>query len=83
MFDNIFLLSWFICCLLYTSASPLVSRALDIAGEGGDEALYTVLTPSLQRAIYDPDAPNATPEEIAQRNLRSDVCPVCQIVRRT
>lgn len=50
-------------------ASPLVSRALDIAGEGGEEALSTVLTPYLQRAIYDPDAPNATPEEIAQSAL--------------
>ena len=51
-------------------ASPLVSRALDIAGEGGEEALSTVLTPYLQRAIYDPDAPNATPEEIHGRGGR-------------
>lgn len=54
-------------------ASPLVSRALDIAGEGGEEALSTVLTPYLQRAIYDPDAPNATPEEIAQSALMGAV----------
>lgn len=54
-------------------ASPLVSRALGIAGEGGEEALSTVLTPYLQRAIYDPDAPNATPEEIAQSALMGAV----------
>lgn len=54
-------------------ASPLVSRALDIAGEGGEEALSTVLTPYLQRAIYDPDAPNATPEEIAQSAIMGAV----------
>ena len=54
-------------------ASPLVSRVLDIAGEGGEEALSTVLTPYLQRAIYDPDAPNATPEEIAQSALMGAV----------
>lgn len=54
-------------------ASPLVSRALDIAGEGGEEALSTVLTPYLQRAIYDSDAPNATPEEIAQSALMGAV----------
>ena len=54
-------------------ASPLVSRALDIAGEGGEEALSPVLTPYLQRAIYDPDAPNATPEEIAQSALMGAV----------
>lgn len=54
-------------------ASPLVSRALDIAGEGGEEALSTVLTPYLQRAIYDPDVPNARPEEIAQSALMGAV----------
>lgn len=54
-------------------ASPLVSRALGIAGEGGEEALSTALTPYLQRAIYDPDAPNATPEEIAQSALMGAV----------
>ena len=47
-------------------ANPVVSRALDIAGEGGEEALSTALTPYLQRAIYDPDAENATAEEIAE-----------------
>lgn len=54
-------------------ASPLVSRALDIAGEGGEEALSTVLTPYLQRAIYDPDAPNATLGEIGQSALMGAV----------
>ena len=47
-------------------ANPIVIRALDIAGEAGEEALSTALTPYLQRAIYDPDAENATAEEIAQ-----------------
>ena len=47
-------------------SNPIVSHALDIAGEGGEEALSTALTPYLQRAIYDPDAENATAEEIAQ-----------------
>ena len=47
-------------------ANPIVSHALDIAGEGGEEALSTALTPYLQRAIYDQDAENATAEEIAQ-----------------
>lgn len=54
-------------------ANPMVSRALDIAGEGGEEAISTVLTPYLQRAIYDSDAPNATPEEIAQSALMGAV----------
>lgn len=54
-------------------ASPLVSRALDIAGEGGEEALSTALTPYLQRAIYDPDAPNATLGEIGQSALMGAV----------
>ena len=47
-------------------ASPAVSKALDIAGEGGEEALSAILTPYLKRAIYDPDAENATAQEIAQ-----------------
>ena len=54
-------------------ASPLVSRALGIAGEGGEEALSTALTPYLQRAIYDPDAPNATLGEIGQSALMGAV----------
>lgn len=47
-------------------ASPIVSRVLDIAGEGGEEALSAILSPYLKRAIYDPDAENATAEDIAQ-----------------
>ena len=47
-------------------ANPIISRVLDIAGEGGEEALSTVLSPYLKRAIYDPDAESATAEEIAQ-----------------
>ena len=47
-------------------ASPIVSRVLDIAGEGGEEALSAILSPYLKRAMYDPDAENATAEEIAQ-----------------
>ena len=46
--------------------NPVLNRAADIAGEGGEEALSTALTPYLQRAIYNPDAENATAEEIAQ-----------------
>lgn len=45
-------------------ANPIVEKALDIAGEGGEEALSAVLTPYIQRAMYDPDAPNATADEI-------------------
>lgn len=45
-------------------ANPAVQKALDIAGEGGEEALSAVLTPYIQRAMYDPDAPNATADEI-------------------
>ncbi len=50
-------------------ASPIVSRVLDIAGEGGEEALSAILSPYLKRAMYDPDAENATAEEIAQSAL--------------
>lgn len=54
-------------------ASPMVSRALDIAGEGGEEALSTVLTPYIQRAIYNPEAENATLGEIGQSALMGAV----------
>lgn len=54
-------------------ASPLVSRALDIAGEGGEEALSTFLTPYIQRAIYNPEAENATLGEIGQSALMGAV----------
>lgn len=47
-------------------SNPVVGKALDIAGEGGEEALSAVLSPYLKRAIYDSDAEHATAEEIAQ-----------------
>lgn len=49
--------------------NPAVQKVLDIAGEGGEEALSTIITPYIKRAIYDPDAATATPEEIAQSAL--------------
>lgn len=45
---------------------PLVRQALDMAGEGGEEAVSAMLEPFLKRAIYDPSAENATAEEIGQ-----------------
>ena len=47
-------------------SNPVVGKALDIAGEGGEEALSAVISPYLKRAIYDSDAEHATAEEIAQ-----------------
>lgn len=46
--------------------NPVLNRAADIAGEGAEEALSTAITPYLQRAMYNPEAENATPEEILQ-----------------
>lgn len=46
--------------------NPGLNRAADIAGEGAEEALSTALTPYLQRAMYNPEAENATPQEILQ-----------------
>lgn len=48
------------------TSSPVVRRLVDVAGEGGEEALSTIITPYIKRAIYDSDAQNATAEEIAQ-----------------
>ena len=48
------------------AAHPLVRQALDMAGEGGEEAVSAMLEPFLKRAIYDPSAENATAEEIGQ-----------------
>lgn len=48
------------------ASNPLVTRALDIAGEGGEEALSTIITPYIQRAVYNADAENATADEIAE-----------------
>lgn len=47
-------------------SNPLVRRSIDVAGEGAEEAISTIVTPYLQRAIYDPDAKNASLDEIAQ-----------------
>lgn len=47
-------------------SNPIVQKAVDIVGEGGEEAISAIVTPYLQRAIYDPSAENATLEEIAQ-----------------
>ena len=46
--------------------NPVLNRAADIAGEGAEEALSTAVTPYLQRAVYNPAAENATPQEILQ-----------------
>lgn len=46
--------------------SPVAEKIIDIAGEGGEEALSTFLTPYFQRAIYNKDAKNATADELAQ-----------------
>ena len=46
--------------------NPVLNRAADIAGEGAEEAISTAVTPYLQRAMYNPEAENATPEEILQ-----------------
>ena len=46
--------------------NPVLNRASDIAGEGAEEALSTVVTPYLQRAMYNPEAENATPQEVLQ-----------------
>lgn len=48
------------------ASHPVVARTLDIVGEGGEEALSTIITPYIQRAVYDVDAKNATAGEIAE-----------------
>lgn len=47
-------------------SSPVLNKALDIAGEGGEEAVSAIITPYLKRAVYDSDAQNATADEIAE-----------------
>lgn len=47
-------------------SNPIVRRVVDVAGEGGEEAISAVVTPYIKRAIYDPDAKNASLDEIAQ-----------------
>lgn len=48
------------------ASNPIVRNAVDILGEGGEEAVSAVLDPYLRRAMYDPDTKNATPQEIAE-----------------
>ena len=50
-------------------SSPVVSRIMDIAGEGGEEALSEFVSPFIKRAIYDSDAELATADEIAESAL--------------
>lgn len=50
-------------------SNPTMRKALDIIGEGGEEAISAYVTPYIKRQIYDPDAQNATPEEIIQNAL--------------
>lgn len=45
---------------------PLDRAVADMAGEGFEEGLQTAAEPYLKRAIYDPNARNATPSEIGQ-----------------
>ena len=47
-------------------SNPAVRKAIDIAGEGGEEAISTIVTPFLKRAIYDTSAENASLDEIVQ-----------------
>jgi len=48
------------------AGNPYVVALAESLGEGVEEIVATVLDPYLQRAIYNPDAENATAEEIAQ-----------------
>lgn len=54
-------------------SNPVIQKSLDIAGEGGEEALSTVITPFIQRAMYDPDAQNATTDEIVNNAVMGAV----------
>lgn len=45
----------------------LLNTAKGAVGEGAEEAVSAIADPYLQRATYDPDAPNATPEELAHQ----------------
>ena len=49
--------------------NSLVKALADSAGEGVEEVVSTVISPYLQRAIYDPDAENASADEIVQSAL--------------
>ena len=50
-------------------SSPIVSRLVDVVGEGGEEALSAIVTPFIKRAVYDSDAELATADEIAEAAL--------------
>ena len=50
-------------------SSPVVSRIVDVVGEGGEEALAEIVTPFIKRAIYDSDAELATADQIAEAAL--------------
>ena len=43
----------------------LKQRGLDALGEGAEEVLSTIIDPALRRSTFDPDAPNASPGELA------------------
>lgn len=45
----------------------ILNTAKGAAGEGAEEAVSAIADPYLQRATYDPDAPNVTPEELAHQ----------------
>lgn len=55
------------------ASNPVVRQAVDVLGEGGEEAVSAVLDPYIRRAIYDPSAENATPEEIAEAAIMGAV----------
>ena len=48
------------------TSNPVVNKALDILGEGGEEALSAIVSPFIKRALYDKDAELATVDEIAE-----------------
>lgn len=48
------------------TANPVVNKALDVLGEGGEEGISAILSPFIKRAVYDKDAELATADEIAE-----------------
>ena len=49
--------------------NPILAKGIDIAGEGAEEAVMAVADPYLQRLTYNPDAKQASPEEIREQAL--------------
>ncbi len=49
--------------------NPILAKGIDIAGEGAEEAVMAVADPYLQRLTYNPDAKQASPEEIKEQAL--------------